>query len=267
MITSLLLLITLEGSPDPKVLFEPTLLETSQYQNAVTRYTSVNKDDFDYAGTSIQTKLRFDCRIFPGSVSDYQSLEFVADINAKYTHQTPSGAPLQFGYIVSNTGVLVGHAFSGAEISRVQIIPPPENFVRPGKTGPMPQQIDYNELLPFVERLLRYHCASLAGYYSKVSSESVTLNGSSFAKRIDRESGTDYVNLRDIATFLKFSISDIIPENSIGLKISKPDQESLEFYMATNTFKKGEQYLQMRDSTILINGELWVPTTVLDHLE
>lgn len=261
MITSLIIaIVTQSAEPETGRYWEPSLLDSAIFEIVEKRQKSLQCIEID-------SKINFDMRLHPGSESDYQSLEYVADVHAKYTHQTASGAPLRFGYIVSATGVLTGHATTGGEISRIRIIPPPEDFVRPGKTGPMPQQIDYNELLPFVERLLRYHSASLAGHYSQLATNPVSFNGTTFEQRVDSKSNVNYVKLKDIALFLKYSISDIVPTNPIGLRITKPNQNSLEFYMAANSFKKGEEYLELPDTTILINGELWVPTTVLDHLE
>lgn len=258
MITTLLLLIaTSNDSGDGSPIWEPKLLDQNSFE-----VKSISKRS--YRGEERSSRVRFWTQAYSGSLEEFRSFERVADSNAVYSHNTPSSAPLLFGYIVSN-GTLTSHATDGMEISRVMLTSPMENSIRPGKTGLMPQETEFEDFLPFVERILRYQVATLKGRNSSINLPPFSILNNTFERRTDSNSGVDFVKLKDIALFLKYSVSDIIPDNPIGLKISKPDQESLEFYMATKTFRKGNQYLDMRDSTILINGELWVPTEVIDH--
>lgn len=211
----------------------------SDRTNVVIRYSALNGEPAELFGFSEYNLNR-----------EYSSSISTIPIAIRYLRKLPTG----------RLNIL---ATTNFELIRISISSELEQEPRAGMRVKQPKPFDFTDELPYWEKLTREAVAKAASRRLKAS-QSINIAGTQTPSMYSADSRTTFVNASQIASNLSFQLtSDELERTSTLTKQGKP---TLTFAAGANAFKKGDIWINLPDTTILINGELWVPTTVLEHL-
>jgi|GEM_PF-5636141 len=211
-------------------------------------------------------RYRIKVKLVPGKYAHGTDYVNSANYNLIINHDTIKNLPLssEYGYFLE-PGVLNTYAIGSSADVRVRIDAPSEDKIRPGHRLPVHEEWDMEKLRMLAENATRYSFAAFSGYQCVPTELTTIFSGDSLKTLQLVATRTYYVQLQDVANAIR-NYQLVASADSLSAQLSSSGRPTFLFVAGANAFKKGDTWIDLPDTTVLINGELWVPTTVLEHL-
>ncbi len=111
--------------------------------------------------------------------------------------------------------------------------------------------------LSLAEDIARYGLAAYRGWRTDPAG-TVSFAGANLTARKSKLNTTKFVRLKSLASAAGWSLAT--GAHGITGQATKPGRQTTIFVAGANAYKRGAQWIDLPDTTVLVDGELWVPT-------